>query len=234
MPPYFAATFATSTSSSVVAVARRRIDERRRHAHRAAAHRGVHDRAHPLELRRVRLARRHAEDRVARLGLAEVAAEVDADPLPLERREVLARPAPRARACRPRRRSPSSRLHCSLFSASPLRGSTPPDWSIMSIQPGLTYLPPRVDLARARARDPADLRERPSLIATSARIQDCLLRRGRGRCESRRRRACRRRGGDGPLEARRAASERQSRRSRTRTEHQWRRRTQSSRALVRR
>ena len=47
----------------------------------------------------------------------------------------------------------------SLFSASPLRGSTPPDWSIMSIQPGLTYLPRGVDLRAAARGDLADLRE---------------------------------------------------------------------------
>ena len=39
----------------------------------------------------------------------------------------------------------------SLFSASPFRGSTLPDWSIMSIQPGETYLPRASISTRPRA-----------------------------------------------------------------------------------
>ena len=51
----------------------------------------------------------------------------------------------------------------SLFSARPLRGSTAPDWSIMSIQPGETYCP-RASISRLPlpatlpiAREPAVL-----------------------------------------------------------------------------
>ncbi len=60
-------------------VARRRIDERRRHAHRATTHRGVHDRLHPRQLSGVGRARRLPEHRFSGLRLAKIAAEVDAN-----------------------------------------------------------------------------------------------------------------------------------------------------------
>ena len=67
---------------------RRRINQRGRHAHRAGTHGGVHDRPHAIEFRFRWRARRLPQHRDARLRLTEVAAEVDADALPLERREI--------------------------------------------------------------------------------------------------------------------------------------------------
>src|SRR5437867_2135280 len=58
-----------------------------------------------------------------------------------------------------------------LFSASPLRGRTPPDWSIMSIQPGDTYFPRASISVRPRPSTLPIRTNRPSRMATSARIQ---------------------------------------------------------------
>ena len=57
-----------------------------------------------------------------------------------------------------------------LFSARPFRGSTPPDWSIMSIQPGVTYLP-AASMTRVPVSAIRPIRAiRPLRIPTSARI----------------------------------------------------------------
>src|ERR1041384_1681176 len=69
--------------------AARRVDERRGHSHRAAPHGGVHDGPHARQLLRGRLPRVEADHGVARLGLAEVGPEVDADPRLLQAPEVV-------------------------------------------------------------------------------------------------------------------------------------------------
>src|SRR5690606_28068231 len=58
----------------------------------------------------------------------------------------------------------------SLFSANGLRGRMPPDWSIMSIQPGDTYRPV-ASISRPAQPVTCPIRaKRPSRMATSARI----------------------------------------------------------------
>ena len=114
--------------------------------------------------------RRAAEDRRASLGLAEVGAEVDADALTARgSRSRPECPTP-ARETRPLPRSAVVTPIISLLSASPLRGRIPPDWSIMSIQPGETYMPAASISLVPRSGTRPIFAKRPSVMATSARI----------------------------------------------------------------
>src|SRR6266511_2882353 len=71
-------------------VTRRWIDQRRRHAHRARLHGGLHDGFHAREFFASRRSRRVAKDGDTRLRLRKVGPEVEADAVLLKAREVLA------------------------------------------------------------------------------------------------------------------------------------------------
>ena len=142
MPPYSAAARTDGHDLVGGRVGRRGVDQGCRHPHRALPHGRAHDLLHTARARRRSGARAElTEDGHPGLRLREVGAEVDRDAsTPPDRGSTRSipstgtgvPPSPPIAVVTPMR---------SLFSARPLNGSTPPDWSIMSMKPGETYSP---------------------------------------------------------------------------------------------